>query len=113
MTREEQDMIQDVEYGLKDILVAGLRQGHAENDWMDQSIESHSLRAMGHLIESEKMRQGHKPEDGEGVEGHLLRALCRTAMALYLERKCAAPLKQKQQCYDSRQVTFAIPALEK
>lgn len=89
MTREEKDMIGSAENSLRGILVCGLEQGHRENDWVEQPINQHVLQAIGHASMAERMRQGHKAEDAEGAIGHMERALCRTAMALWLMRQDA------------------------
>lgn len=87
-TPEEQKLIVLPESVIAAMLMAGRKQGHAPDSWMDE-IEHHGLKAIGHLTSAERMRRGVTPEDAEGLIGHLERAVCRSVMALYCAKALA------------------------
>lgn len=88
MTREEDQMLAIAQAGMTKILVEGLRErsGRTLNDWIQLPASAHMLKAQGHLVSAEKMRQGFAPEDSEGIQGHMFRAMTRIAMALWQEK---------------------------
>jgi len=64
------------------MLERGLAQGHTQNKWKDETVKFHTDKAAGHIKQHWLVKSGKMESD----ENHLQNALCRMAMALYVEK---------------------------
>ena len=68
------------------ILQEGMKQGHAPDSWKDEPITFHLLKGIRHATSAMLLIQ-HSDlpcSTDEDTIGHLERAVCRMAMALYV-----------------------------
>ena len=64
-----------------EMLERGLRQGHEEGGWKKKTVKHHVDKAEGHIMQYWDAKEGRIKTD----ENHLQNALCRLAMALWVE----------------------------
>lgn len=81
---------------VREIMAAGLKQGHQQEAWRAEPQDNHLDKALRHALTFRLMREGNSPEpDAEGEDriAHLQRALCR--LALVLTQETDSPSRQK------------------
>lgn len=73
---------------VRDIMSAGLRQGHKADAWRYEPQDNHLDKALRHALTFRLMRDKNSPEpDAEGEDrlAHLQRSLCRLALVICQE----------------------------